>query len=127
MLFLSYLFATAGYQKFYSGNHFQKSISEYRVIPASWSRGLARLLPVVELAAGIGLLVPSLQMVAALAVCALLVLYTVAIAINVVRGRRDLDCGCSGSDQEQVVSGVLLARNATLFALALVLVFNPIS
>ncbi|MGI9293656.1 MAG: MauE/DoxX family redox-associated membrane protein [Pseudomonadales bacterium] len=127
MLFLSYLFVTAGYQKLSNGNYLHKAISEYRVLPTNWSRGLARLLPIMELSAGIGLLIPPLHTAAVAVVCVLLLSYTGAIAVNFVRGRHDLDCGCAGPGEGQNVSGGLLARNAALFALALALASSPVS
>ena len=96
MLFFSYLFVTAGYHKLFNREDLARTISEYRVLPPAWSRGVARLLPIVELGAGIGLLIPLLHTAAATVVCFLLFSYTTAIAVNVRRGRGDLDCGCAG-------------------------------
>ena len=50
---------------------------------------------------------------------ALLVLYSAAIAINLLRGRRDIECGCGGAATHVPLSGWLLARNAALMATAL--------
>jgi uncharacterized membrane protein YphA (DoxX/SURF4 family) len=127
MLFLSYLFVTTGYHKLFNGDDLARTISEYRILPLAWSRAVSRVLPVVELGVGIGLLIPILHTVAAAVACLLLFSYTTAIAVNVRRGRRDLDCGCAGPGQEQFVSGGLLIRNGVLCSLALVLVFSPVS
>ena len=48
----------------------------------------------------------------------LFVLYTAAIGINLVRGRRDFDCGCGGPAATRLHPG-LLARNGLLIATAL--------
>ena len=127
MLFLSYLFVTAGCHKLFNRKDLSRTISDYRLLPLAWSRGLARLLPIVELAAGTGLLIPFLHTMAAAVVCLLLFSYTTAIAVNIMRGRRDLDCGCAGPGQEQFVGAGLLVRNGVLFTLALVLVLSPVS
>jgi len=56
---------------------------------------------------------------------ALLVLYSSAIAINLVRGRRDIECGCGGAATHVPLSGWLLARNAALMATALAVCAAP--
>lgn len=118
-LLLSYLFVIGGWQKLADSAYFRDVITEYRILPPSWSPGLARVLPVVEIGAGLALLIPALQLAALGAVAVLLAGYTFAMALNITRGRRDLDCGCAGPGQEQTISGWLLGRNLVLIALAL--------
>jgi hypothetical protein len=65
----------------------------------------------------ISLLLPLYRW-AALGAVALLVLYSVAIAINLVRGRREIDCGCFGPAARVPLSGGLVARNALLIGAA---------
>jgi hypothetical protein len=48
----------------------------------------------------------------AVAAIALLALYSAAIALNLARGRRDIDCGCLGPGHRQPLSEWLVARNA---------------
>jgi uncharacterized membrane protein YphA (DoxX/SURF4 family) len=127
MLFFSYLFVTSGYHKLFHRGDLARTISEYRILPPGWSRGVARLLPIVELGAGVALLIPFLHPAATAVVFLLMFSYTAAIAINVRRGRMDLDCGCAGPGQEQFVDDGLLVRNWTLVALALLLVLSPVS
>jgi hypothetical protein len=50
----------------------------------------------------------------------LLVLYAIAMAINLARGRRHIDCGCAGPAARRSISGRLVARNVILATLALV-------
>jgi hypothetical protein len=45
--------------------------------------------------------------------------YSAAIAMNLARGRRDIDCGCGGPGGARPLSGGLLARNAALIVLLL--------
>src|SRR5262249_43406760 len=49
----------------------------------------------------------------------LLGLYAGAIAINLARGRRDIDCGCAGPAARRPISGWLVARNLVLAGIAL--------
>ena len=49
----------------------------------------------------------------------LLVISGMAIGVNILRGKRDIDCGCSGPLGRQPLSGWLLWRNASLVLIAL--------
>lgn len=118
-LLLSYLFVVGGWQKLADTAYFQQVITDYNILPASWSASLARVLPFVEICAGLALLIPALQLPALGAVALLLTGYTFAMALNIARGRRDLDCGCAGPGQEQTIGGWLLGRNIVLISLAL--------
>ena len=118
-LLLSYLFVAGGWQKLADTAYFHGVITEYRILPASWSPWVARALPVVEIAAGLALLIPAFRLPALISVALLLAGYTFAMGLNIARGRRDLDCGCAGPGQEQTISGWLLGRNLVLISLAL--------
>ena len=48
---------------------------------------------------------------------ALLLLFAAAMAINIVRGRRHIDCGCFQSALKQTLNWILVARNCGLAAL----------
>jgi hypothetical protein len=74
---------------------------------------------VAELAIGLGLLVPASRQPAAFGGVSLLVTYAGAIAVNLVRGRRDLACGCGGPDDARPIAPWMVGRNL-LLALLLV-------
>ena len=124
-LFLSYLFVVGGCQKLADSRYFQQVVSDYQILPERWSSPLARALPLLEVCAGLAVLVPPARATALLLIAALLAGYSAAIAINVYRGRTDLDCGCSGPGQEQTISHWLLGRNLALIALAIVASIAP--
>ena len=50
----------------------------------------------------------------------MLMLYSIAIGINLSRGRRDIDCGCAGPLARQTLHEMLVLRNViySVFALA---------
>jgi uncharacterized membrane protein YphA (DoxX/SURF4 family) len=114
--FFSYLFLVSGWHKLGDLNDFTRSISDYKLAPPSWSPALARGLAVTEFALGLGLLIALTRTPALLLSVALLTIYTLAIAINIFRGRRDLNCGCSGPGREQPIGGWLLGRNLLIIA-----------
>lgn len=125
ILLLSYLFAVGAMQKLANTAYLRQVISDYQILPRTWSPLLARTAPLVELGSGLALLIPASRTTALGAVTLLLGAYSAAIALNIVRGRRDIDCGCAGPGQEQTLSGWLLGRNAVLITLALLAVLGP--
>ena len=118
-LLLSYLFVVGALQKLADASYFQQVITDYQILPATVSPLLSRVLPLVELGAGIALLIPLSQYAALGIVTALLAGYSTAIALNILRGRRDIDCGCAGPGQVQTLSTWLVGRNILLIMLAL--------
>jgi hypothetical protein len=116
-LALAGVFASAALHKARDLDAFAAAVAAHRLVPEASVGVFARALALCEIAAAAGLLVPASAPLAAGLAAALLALYTSAIAINLARGRREIDCGCSA--RPQPLSGRLLARNAALGALAI--------
>lgn len=74
----------------------------------------------IEGGIGTALIVPGVREQAALAAACLLGLYFAAMALNIVRGRRQVGCGCSFHDRASALSGSHLVRNVVLVLLAVV-------
>jgi hypothetical protein len=72
----------------------------------------------------VGLTVPVARPAAAMLALALLVAYGAAIAINLARGNRRIDCGCGGAGQG--LSWFLVLRNVLLVGLAVVASASPL-
>jgi len=94
-------------------------IANYRLLPRMLVAPASALLPPLELVLGAMLLSGFAQGLTALAAMVLLALFAVAMAINLRRGRTDIDCGCGQSFLKQTLSWTLVARNAVLAALLL--------
>jgi hypothetical protein len=92
---------------------FQGVVANYRLMPEIAVPAFALLLPLVEAAVAGALLSapPSWPEVTA---AILLMLFAAAMAINIWRGRRHIDCGCFQSALKQTLSWTLVARNAGL-------------
>jgi len=73
----------------------------------------------VEVVVAIALLAPARRAPGPVAAAAVLAVYGAAIAVNLARGRRHIDCGCVGPAVRRPISGWLVARNAALAAAAL--------
>jgi Methylamine utilisation protein MauE len=126
-LTLAVLFAAAGLSKLWHPAAYRTAIAAYALLPAPVVAPAAILLAAAEVAAAVLLLWPAGAVIGAALLWALLLLFSVAIGINLRRGRTDIDCGCwmFGTRPEtphgSIGPGTLL-RNAALAALVLVAV-----
>jgi hypothetical protein len=107
------VFLTAAIGKVRHRLVFQGVVANYRLLPELAVPAFALALPPVEIAIAAALLfAPSSWPVVCAA--ALLILFAVAMASNILRGRRHIDCGCFQSALKQTLSWILVARNVGL-------------
>jgi len=103
-LFLAAIFLLAAVGKFRQPMVFLRSVLDFNLLPAVLVPWFAAALPGIEVACGLALLagaflasrsarVAALSEAATWIVAILLGIFTVAIAINLVRGR-EMECGC---------------------------------
>lgn len=116
---LALLFGMAAQHKLgvLKNKRFAAQMQAYSLLPETLVSPAARALPWLELGLAMALLVPQTRPAAAIIGCSLLLLYACAMAINLLRGRSDIDCGCG--DAPQKLSWWLVARNAALSLFAL--------
>lgn len=93
-LFVALILAAAAIPKLSNQDEFQGVVANYKLLPGFLVAPFAKLLPWLELGCAIALLVPSLRVIAACVAAGLFILFSIAIAINVGRGRTHIDCGC---------------------------------
>jgi len=119
---LAVLLAAAGLHKLQDLASFRVVSRRYRLVPAMLIPAFSLFIPLAEIAAALLLLIDSTRRVGGTLATVLLALYAVAIGINLLRGRRDLDCGCSwsadGSSGSNGLSSALVLRNVVLMAMA---------
>ncbi len=111
---IALLLATAAWHKWRTLADFESILGAYQLLPHSVVPFLARLLPIAEVCTAAALLIPGLRALAALAAAALFVAYALGIAINLRRGRRDLDCGCTGANDRRPIAFWMVVRNVVL-------------
>jgi hypothetical protein len=104
-------------------------VANYRLLPEALVAPVATLLPPAELALGLALVASAvtggLLHWVALPAAALFVLFAAAMAVNIRRGRSQIDCGCGRSQLRQPLSPALVARNLVLAALVAVHALAP--
>jgi uncharacterized membrane protein YphA (DoxX/SURF4 family) len=96
---------------------FHGVVANYRLLPQVLAAPFAYLLPPVEALLGAALLLNVAAPWPAAGSIALLLTFAAAMAINLRRGRRDIDCGCFRSELKQSLSWKLVIRNLGLSAL----------
>jgi Methylamine utilisation protein MauE len=116
---IALVFVSAAVGKMRNWAIFRGVVANYRLLPQVLVGPVTYVLPPAEAAIGAalptGLLAPWTEAAAAL----LLSVFAVAMGINLLRGRRHIDCGCFQGTLKQPLSWTLVSRNA-LLALLLV-------
>lgn len=119
------VFALAGVDKLRHRALVAGVIANYRLLPAPLVDPVAGVLPWIECGLGFGLIASGISGFAplrwlALPAAALLLLFAAAMAINIARGRRHIDCGCGHGALRQQLAPALVVRNV-LLALAVMI------
>jgi hypothetical protein len=113
------VFLLAGTQKSQHWKILFGVIANYRLLPRVAVAPVAMLLPPLEMAVAILLLSAQLLPWTVLGAIALLMLFAAAMAINLMGGRAEIDCGCGQSFLKQTLSWTLVGRNAVLAVMLL--------
>lgn len=115
------LFLVAGIDKLRHRALLPGVIANYRLLPPALVAPAAAALPVAELAIAalllLGLLLPippPISFGAPLLAAGLLLLFAAAMAINIQRGRRHIDCGCGHAGLRQQLGWGQVLRNVVL-------------
>jgi uncharacterized membrane protein YphA (DoxX/SURF4 family) len=117
-LLLAGIFLPSAWSKLRAMDELEGIVADYRLLPEPFVRPVTRTLPILEIGAGLLLLVPATRASGALLAMALLSVFALAMAINLARGRREIDCGCFLGRQKERIGWPLVARNLVLVALA---------
>mgnify|MGYP001552602999 CR=1 FL=1 len=121
-LALGLLLLGAAWHKLATARQFSAVVADYRLLPPALAPSVARTVPALEILLGLGWIGGLAIPVVAPATAVMFGIYTVAIAINLLRGRVHLSCGCglgSGATENQPLSWMLVLRNLLLLAASL--------
>ena len=118
------LFASAVAMKLRAPAIFVATLADYRLVPRVLLRATGALVVALEVVVAIGLLWPTTRSVSGVVGAGVMVLYGAAIAINLVRGRREIDCGCSL--RRRPIGRWMVVRNL-VFATALLVIALPVA
>lgn len=125
-LFLGALFIYASIDKIVHPHAFAKIIHNYKILPDGLIYVAALILPWVEVFAGFSLVSGIFRRTGAIIVGGMLLIFIIAISINLFRGL-NFDCGCfstiateNGSDPV----GLLVRDFLLLIPVAILILFN---
>ena len=107
---------SAARHKFSEPDIFAGALDAYQLVPSAGVMPIARVLPFVEAVIGVIVLIPATRHAGLVVFAGLVAVYGVAIAINLARGRHQIDCGCGGD--VHLLSWGLVARNGLLAGVA---------
>lgn len=110
------LLASAGIHKLHNMRRFEEIFAAYRLLPGVARLRLSRLIPFLEIGLAAGILIDGLRPYATVMIMGLVLIYAVAIGINIRRGFRDLACGCGGPNDRRPIAAWMVWRNVLLAA-----------
>jgi hypothetical protein len=111
------IFTISAFAKLMRFHDFVAVVAGYRLLP-SWAVPPAAVaIPLLEALVSLGLWTQALPAVSSGAAGALLAIFTVAIVVNLVRGRTEIDCGCLGPLLRQRIGWWMVIRNGVLMGL----------
>ncbi|TCP58993.1 methylamine utilization protein MauE [Tumebacillus sp. BK434] len=113
-IILAVLFLSSAVSKLQKMPEHFAILQDYQILPASAVRPFGWLEVGAELLVGSLLVLGWLQPLTAWVTAGLLLMYSAAVAINLLRGRREISCGCGGVAGNHQLSWKLVARNVLL-------------
>ena len=120
-LLIALVFAGAAIAKLGAWSELPGVVQNFRVLPRTLVTPVALLLPLLEVAIALSILIKEMRSVAAVSAAVLFTVFGAALAINFFRGRRHIDCGCFRSELKQPISIAVVVRNVFLAVCALLL------
>ena len=117
---LGCLLIGAALHKLRSRKEFAAVVEDYHLAPVFLTSLIAHILPPLEIILGLALILGLAIPLVAPATALMFGFYTLAITINLLRGRVHISCGCGlGAAGNQPLSWALVFRNLLLIAASL--------
>lgn len=120
-VFIALIFVRAAWHKLAEFTEFTGFVADYKVLPETLVTPVSAAIVGAELLVVLLQLLPAGQVFGLLLALTLFGAYAAVMAINIVRGRTSIECGCGGAVQP--LSWTLVGRNGVLMAVTLLAVF----
>lgn len=113
-ILLAVIFLSSSIVKIRNPRHFIVVVASYEILPPRLVYPFALFLPWVEFVIGLMFLWGWNTQLAASISAGLMTVFITAIAINIFRGRHELECGCFGVRHQEKIGWNVVARDAIL-------------
>lgn len=113
------LFVLAGFAKLKNHDTFLTLLAGYRLLPAFMLEPMAWGLGIVELLAGLAIMSGRYVTGGVVAIVAMLVVFALAMSVNILRGRTSLSCGCTPGITSESLSWKGIGRTLAYIPLAI--------
>jgi len=119
---VAFLLLASGVVKFFELESFVGTVRAFALLPTRIVPSVARTIPVAESLTGTFLLLAVVVPYsgfrwAGIGAISLFGVFNGAVATNLMRGRRDISCGCFGANESRI-SWFLVIRNCALMAVS---------
>jgi hypothetical protein len=105
------LFGSAALHKLAALQEFKTALRGYEILPGHIVGAVSYVLPLCESLIAISLCLEALRARAIVAAAFMLLTYALAIAVNLKRKRRYIDCGCAGFGERRPIAPWMVVRN----------------
>jgi hypothetical protein len=119
-LLVALIFGTAVLSKVRDWAQFTAVLRDYQILPAGCVAPAATIVIVTEGFITLAIWISPLREIAVGVAISLLAAYALAIALNLWRGRREIDCGCSFGGSGEPISWILPFRNGLLASICVI-------
>lgn len=116
-LILGGIFIYAGVEKLNDIEGFTVIVQNFNILPDVLDAPFAQILPMVEVVAGVFLILGIWTRWSAATIALMLIVFIIAIAINIARGTTE-QCGCFGTDNADELSWRTIARDVIMLIFA---------
>ena len=121
---IALIFAVTAHHKIFNMFEIQGVVRDYRLLPTFLVKPVTLMITMTEIGTVILLVIPTTRLIGATSAILMLAVYTFAIAINLLRGRVTIDCGCGAGGQG--ISWFHVLRNTIYSTFPLLIIALPI-
>lgn len=116
-VFTATLFFISGVAKLIDRSAFSSAVEGYDLLPRFMTPFVTYVVPLAEILAAALICLPRVGVAGAILSMTLLFSFGVVVSLNLLRGRRDISCGCFGRSTKAGLSWFLVFRNLALICL----------
>lgn len=123
-LIIGFIFLSSAIDKVKNSESHALTISKYKIIPSKLTRRFSLILGYCEFTLGVCLMTGVFQLQSMLIALTMLTVFNSAITLNLIKGNKNINCGCGGILGERKISWLLVLRNTVISILIILLIFN---